>query len=288
MATLLIFYFLFVIAGITGGIWIYKIFDKVAEAEKYRLYLCFLRYRQCLLQIANAKEFNGDLDRAAYLLGELKRRADELEAEYAKVKDDPIKTLSYDLQFPELVDSFIPQQQGGRRVNILAFRNVEDITFMVPIINITSRDCLRVDLRTSGWILGKLLKLLVLTQSEGISIGLISGNNILIEPDKHYVLIFDWLLSELHSDKLTIEKRRQEISQVAQAVITLIGGNPVTGIIPNDGDESIECYDDYTNYILRLARGNESNVQLAHEGLYKLMARFWHGYHPFTVKPLLP
>lgn len=267
--------------------YLYQIHAKVAEADKYRLYLCEQEGtgRQCLLQIANAIEHNGKLDRSAYLLGELKRHSDELEAEYADMKEDPKDMLNYDLGFPELMESFICQDQGGRRINILTFKNVEDASKTVPLSNITAKDRRRVDLRTSVWIMGKLLKLLVFIQSKKISVGLVTGNNILIEPDQHYVLIFDWSYAQIHMEDISFEMRRQEISQAAQVVITALGSDLASDVFPNDGDEA---FDRYIDHLLRLARGSESNAKRAHSQFYELVDLLWkREYYPFTTKPLI-
>lgn len=265
---------------------LYEIREQVADARQYRLYLCLQRQtgRRCLLQIAKTMENNGELDRAAFILKELKRRADELEAEYAGVKADSKDLLNYDLGFPELVDSFICRLQGGRRINILAFRNVEDVSDIVPLINITAKDRLRVELRTSVWIMGKLLKLLVFAHSENISVGLISGGNILIEPVQHYVLIFDWSAAQTHVNAILADIRCQEITQAAQAVITVLGGDLETDTFPNDGDEN---RDQYLSHLLRLARGSESNAERAHAKFYELIDSLWkREFHPFATKPL--
>ncbi|OGI26166.1 MAG: hypothetical protein A3J76_01820 [Candidatus Moranbacteria bacterium RBG_13_45_13] len=271
---------------IRNGEDVYFVGKQVADAGVYRLYLCIQgeTERQCLLQIASAVENNSGLDRAAYILGELKQRSEEIEEEYGRVKKDPKDLLNYHLGFPELVDSFICHQQGGRRMNILAFRHVEDASRMIPLTNITFKDRLRVDLRTSVWIMGKLLKLFVFTHGEGFSVGLATGNNILIEPDQHYVLFFDWSGAKIHSSVLPVEIRRQEISQAAQAVITVLGGKPETGAIPDDGDEAFGRYADFLH---RLARGSESNAERAHFQFYQLVDSLWkRGYYPFTTKPL--
>lgn len=271
---------------IKGGHNVYRVGKKVAETSEYRLYLCMQEEpeRQCLLQIAAATDHNGGLDRAAYILGELERRSGELETEYEQVKTKPEDMLNYGLGFPELVDSFICQEQGGRRINILAFRGVEDVSNMVPLSNVTVKDQLRVDLRTSAWIMGKLLKLLVFAHGEKISVGLMTGNNILIEPNQHYVLIFDWSAAQTHSETVPAETRSQEISQAAQAVITVLGGDLETGDFPDDGDEA---FSQYTDHLLRLARGGENQATRAHEKFYELIDSLWQRkYHPFTTKPL--
>lgn len=203
---------------------VYRLGKLVAEAPAYRLYLCKQEGtgRECLLQVAASAVDNGTLDRAAFVLKELERRADELEAEYAKVRTDPNVLLNYGLGFPELVESFIFEEQNGRRINILAFRCVDDVHRMVPLGNIVRKDELRVDLRTSAWIMGKALKLLAFAHGERISVGRIDDTNILIEPDQHYVLFFDWSHAELHPDVVPTVTRRTEIAQAAQAVIKVI------------------------------------------------------------------
>lgn len=265
----------------------YRIGEKVADADGYRTYLCVQKEtaRQCLLQISTTAEHNGRLGRAAYVLGELKRRSDELEEEYARVKTDQKILLNYDLGFPELLESFDCQEQGGRRINILAFRKVEDASKMVPVCNITAKDRLRVDLRTSVWIMGKLLKLLAFAHSEAISTNLLAGGNVLIEPDQHYVLIFDWSAAQLHQEMIPKEIRRQEISQAAKTIITVLGGDPETGTIPNGGEEA---FSRYTDYLLLLAQGNESDASKAHAKFYEIADSFWkREFYPFTTKPLI-
>lgn len=262
--------------------------DIVAKAKNgsYEIYMCAQDgTRQCLLKIATASEHNGVLQRAAYILKELERRADELEAEYSLVKTDPNVLLNYQLGFPELVDSFIAKEQGGLQVNVLVFRCVEDIGRMVPLTNITKKDGRRVDLKTSAWIMGRSLKLLEFTFSGGFSVDS-SGSNILIEPDEHYVLIFDWTMSEIYQGGVPIETRLLQIAQAARAVITVLGGDWKTGFFPNDGDEP-EAFGPYTNYLLRLARGNESNAERAYKEFYELVDKLWERkYHPFTTKLL--
>jgi hypothetical protein len=273
---------------LTNGPNVYEVGEQVAAAQDYNLYLCTVgegeEVRQCLLQVAKTAEQNGSLDRAAFILRELARRAEELEVEFAKTQTDPDSRLNLHLGFPELVDSFVCHEQGGRRINILAFRNVAEVGRMVPLINITEKDGLRVDLRTSAWILGKLLKLLVFTHGEGFAIGQLAGNNILIESEQHYVLLFDWSGTHTYTEAIPAEVRSQEISAVAKAVIAALGGDPETGDIPNgDGVE----FDRYTAFVARLARGDERSAERAHKDHYEILDGLWpREYYPFTAHPL--
>ena len=264
----------------------YRTIKKVAESIDYQLYLSTQvgTERQCLLQIASAVTHNGELQRVAFLLKELENQANQLEKEYEDVKTDPNVLLNYGLGFPELIEDFICPEQGGRQINILAFKNVDEINRMVPLSNITNRDQKRIDLRSSAWIMGKLLKMLAFTHNQGILVGLLTGNNVLIEPKEHYVVIFDWFFSEISSEMIPREAKREEISAAAKTVITALGGDLETGTFPDDSDEDSLLY---TNYLLGLARGKESDAQKAHDEFYKLVDSLWEReYYPFETKPL--
>jgi len=272
---------------IANGPLLYEVVELVREIEEFRLCLCIQKNtgRECLLQIATEAKYNGDLQRNVFILKELKRLSDELEMEYAKVKKDPKKLLNYHLGFPEVVDSFIFSGQDNRQVNILAFRNVERVNNLEPLIKLTEKDGLRVDLRTSAWILGKLLKLLVLTQSEKISVEpMLESANILIEPDQHYALIFDWSKAIIYDDAIDAEIRRIEISKAVRAVITALGGNLERNYFPDDGEKAFKPY---TEYLLRLESGIIGKAKKAHEDFYQLVDSLWkREFYPFTTKPL--
>lgn len=261
----------------------YRVIKEVTEPGHYRLYLCEQEEtgRQCLLQIATTVEYNGELQRSAYILEKLTLHAEKLEEEYKNVKTDPNALLNYQLGFPELVDSFIYQEQGGRQINILAFRNVENVKDMVPLINITVKNNSRIDLRTSAWIMGKALKMLDFVHAQGISVNLMTDKNILTNT-QHYVVIFDWSKAQIYEQTVPRDIQCREISQAAQAVIVALGGNVKTEIFPeNDSKE-------YIDYLLKLARGNMSGgAKKAHEDFYEIVDRTWEReFYPFTVEPL--
>lgn len=265
---------------------VYNLSDAVGRSQVYNMYLCATETgRQCLLLIASLIEQNGALDRIAYILRELKARADEVEKEYEVVKKGEKHFLNYDLEFPEVVDSFVCHEQGDRRIVILAFRNVEEPRSMVPLSNITAKDRRRVDLKTSAWILGKLLKLLVFAHSEEFAVGQMTGSNILIEPEKHYVVVFDWALTQICPGGIPIDQRRQNIAHAARSIVLALGGDPTKGIPDDPG-----CKDGFVRYadhILRLARGSESNAQRAHAAFYDLVEQIWgRKFHKFTTFPL--
>lgn len=263
----------------------YQVGDLAADAGDYRVYLCKQETtgRQCLLQIADQPAGNAALDRAAYFLRELESQAAEVEKEYEKVRTDPRSLLNYGLGFPELLDSFVSSEQGGRRINILAFRNIDDLKTVVPISKIIEVDRLRVDLRTSVWIMGKCLKLLAFAHSLGITVGKLDTGNILIEPDKHYVIIFDWSSASSHliQEVLTTESVG-DIALAARSVLSLLGGDLETGAVP----DSEEGFRRYCNYLFSLSRGSQHDATEAHRRFYEIADSLWERkYYHFTAMP---
>jgi hypothetical protein len=271
----------------------YELGKLVRENSRYRLYLCVQvgTDRECLLQIAAEREHSGMMDRAAYFLRELKLQADKLEAEYEGVKTDPKMLLNYDLGFPELVESFFftqvkqeTQTSVPRRVNILAFRNIDLVEGMVPASSIIVTDKKRVDLRTSAWIMGKSLKLLTFVHDMGISIGNITTKNFLVAPADHhrYVVFFDWLDAQMHPEnRVPAEDSCADIAKTAQVVVELLGGDYAKRIIPDDGEE---VFSQYAPHLLRLANFGQHRAAVAHAELYKLIRGLWKTeLYPFTT-----
>jgi len=273
----------------------YTVVKRVAEASAFRLYLCTQEGtgRECLLKIVPDAARNGDLDRETFILGELIRRADELEARYARERPDAKVPLNYGLFFPELIESFLFAEQGGRRVSVFAFREVPEVRRMVPIGNVIRKDRLCIDLRTSAWIMGKALKLLAFTHAEGISVGRADTTNLLIEPDRHYVLIFDWSAATLHEEIVPAETRRNEIVQAARSVIALLVDDDHIAVAERDGYDVVDFgltnepeERPYVDYLVTLAQGGERDAGLAHERFYALVDGLWpREFYPFTTFP---
>jgi len=250
----------------------------------YKLYVCRPEGsdRQCLLQIAVELIHSGALERTALFLKLLSDKADELEELYASTKKNPEDMLNYGLGFPELVESFICPEQGGRRVNILAFRNVEEVGRMVPISNIIRKDRQRVDLRTSAWIMGKALKLLAFFHNHGFAVEMVNATNILIEPDQHYVLFFDWSKAVNHEVGVNVETAGKEVSRTARAIVALLGGDWKKGEIPVETEEQ-ESGAEYVQFLLELARGEHTSADRAHERFYESVDELWaREFYPFT------
>jgi hypothetical protein len=265
----------------------YHVGSKVAETNAYRIYLCedAETGQQFMLQIATEVEHSGGLDRAAYILRKLRVTAEEFETIHAE--QGGARLLSYERLFPVLVDSFVPDDQGRRRVNILAFSEVDDITQMVPLSNLTTKDHLRVDLRSSAWILGRLLKLLAFAHGEGITVHTLSGGNVLLEPSRHFAVVFDWSSAQTHPlEKAPRESRKDDVENAAKTVFVALGGNPLTGDYPylNEADDNDRRY---IKLITSMVQRREGNAERAHQQLYSLLDEIYgRTFHPFTTLPL--
>jgi hypothetical protein len=264
----------------------YLVGKLIGETDQFRIYQCELPEGGVgILKIAVSPAQNGLLDREAFILQALREEAEKSEEEYRK--QNPDKVLNYAIQFPNLVDSFISPEQGNRRINIMNFVNVsDDIGKLVPIEQVVTRDRVRVDPRTSAWIMGKILKLLSFAHGQGISVGRITAENILLEREEHYVAFFDWSEAMVHMENdVPVEVAGQEISQAAKVVISLLGGNPYTGELP--ADEQLED-DRYAQHLFALAQGKEKDSFRAHGAFYDLIrnALGWSGKHKFTTYSL--
>lgn len=270
---------------VTGKNGEYEIGDMVARNPRYRLYNCIDGDgRELLFQVAADTSYNGELSKNAWVLSRLAQRSDEIEAEYAALQagKEWVVPLNYNLAFPQVHDSFIAQ---AKQVNILGFRNVASVKSIIPLVKIW-KDSLRVDLRTSAWMAGKLLKLLVFTHDHRFQVGdgKISGNNVLIEPDEHYILIFDWSGAIIHDEQVPAKIRRGEIKAAAQVIIKALGDD-LECARENDADVP------YTNYLRSLAVSGESDASKAHETFYRIVDELcenpdsvWEkGFYKFTT-----
>ncbi|MFC1623038.1 hypothetical protein ACFL2R_01345 [Patescibacteria group bacterium] len=297
---------------IVSGLSKYQVIEKVADAEVYQLFLCKQEElsRQLLLQVASEKRFNSKISQVAFILQQLKEAANEAEADYAKTKTDPDDILNYDLGFPDLIDSFVCEEESGRHINIFGYKHTDDFYYWIPLIKIAKKNQRRIDLRTSAWIVGKFLKLLAFIHDNGFSVNLMTRKNLLVQPDQHWISIFDWMKAEISFSGVSDRQKRADISQMAKSVILTLGGSPAKGFIPYDedvefdeyckpfsrlGDDSSdiisvykkEAFEKYRGFLLRLARGAESDAGKAHTEFYELIDSLWvRKFYPITTKPL--
>lgn len=208
---------------ITGKKSPYTVIALLAHTASHRIYICKdaagnLR----LLQIAATREANGGLGRGAYVLMQLTTESQRLDGLYSAKHDG--KHLHYDRLFPELVESFVCAEQDNRRVNILAFTDVADVAGLVPLSSLRTRDQVRIDLKTSAWILGRLLKLLTFVHAQGVAVRTIRSDNILLDTGKHFAIVLDWSSARVYQQAIEREGSVADIASAASAVMASIGG----------------------------------------------------------------
>lgn len=262
----------------------YVVDKLVADARDYTYYICRSADtgKDYLLQVAKTTAENGPLDRAALVLGMLKRTSDSFEAEYAK-QNPKGRRLDYDRLFPGVAASFLlPPAQDERRVNVLSFKEIESVTDLVPLVNLTKKDKARADIGASAWMLGRLLKLLSFAHGEGIAVRKLSGGNILFEPSRHYVVVLDWT-GALCTEKVSREDARNDLAAAARSVFVAMGGDTQTGSYPYDTDGKQE----YVTFVWRLCQGRESNTKRAHTEFYQMVDRLLgREFRTFVPLPL--
>jgi hypothetical protein len=261
---------------------IYAIGHELGKSERFKFYQCAHGdNKACILKIARKKTFNGLLDKEAYILQILDKEAFELEEEYG-MKNATDKKLGYDFFFPKLLESFVVEEQGGSRINVLSLARVaNDLSELTPLSHLTSQEMVRVDPETSAWILGKTLKALCFAHSQDILIQNLTGDNIFINREQQNVTIFDWTEATPITWAIPENLAAEEISKVAKTVVMALGGNPVTGELLADNQLTDNSYE---VFIRSLINADERNVFKAHEKFYELILALWpRKSHKFTT-----
>lgn len=237
-----------------------------------------------LLKVALSPEHNALLEREAFLLRALADSAAELEIKYAK--QNPGKTpLNNHFYFPKVQDALMVHDEGERKALILDFSAItEKIEDLVPLKFIIEREKSRVDPRTSAWMLGKLLKMLVFTQDNKVELNGLSEGNIALHRAGHYVSLMNWSGAAFSKNVVTgTPGAGEEIAAVTRAVQYVLGADS-NGKLPTHDDLVGTQYEDFLNH---LAGGDVVDAFEAHTAFYKLIRKLWpRGYHPFTVIPL--
>lgn len=260
----------------------YGLGDSVAKTAGYNLYRCFLSNgTEGVLKIAATLEQNAALDREAYLLRHLMARSLEVDAGL-----EENKKYRHHYGFPEVVESFVSESQGNRRVNILKFAEmVTGIGDLTPLSSIIRKERQRIDRRTSGWILGKNLRTLSFAHRHGVANNGVSIGTVLINKPEHLTVLFAWDAATQPQDgKERTAAFARDISQLALAVIDALEGDLKTGKLPPEGTENDIRYQDF---LVELASGRVADALEAHTRYYQLNREIYpvRGFHPYTAYP---
>ena len=264
------------IVGIIGS---YEVGKKIATDALSSWYLCRdAADTELLLRITTDVEHNGAMEREAFVLRFLMAQSDAYKQKYES--DPEFEDMQpFDWLFSNLVETFACDEQGGRQINVFKIKDLKDIGALVPIASIRKKK-LTVDLKTSVWMVGKLLKLLGFVHENGVIAGEIKPGKVLIDRDSHRVILIDWTNAVLCDGKMSREKTRNNISEAAQAVLKgALSCDDVTNCTTSD-----EAEQEYTDIVKSIAIGGFSDAGKAHVKLYDIVKKLWGiSYHPFTT-----
>lgn len=242
----------------------YEVCSKIAEAPTYRLYVAKEDSKDLLLRVPLDLDGNGNLEREAFLLDYLSKMSAEYEMEYADTNPGTAKKLLYNWLFPAIVDSFVSEDQGGRRVNILALSGAE-VAHVAPLVKLKARE--KIDVKTSAWILGRLLKLQGFANEVGVDYDF-SSDEVLLDPKNHKVIYLGWAAARMDDDV----DPRPNIRAAAQSILDWTAAN-------GTADE-----DQYLELVRDLAKSGRRTALEAHQDFYALIRSLWGSqYHPYTT-----
>lgn len=263
----------------------YEIGALIGRTADYSVYLATGSDddREYLLKIATDAGRNGLLDREAFLLRDLHTEIARRDEAYQRDRGAE-KRLGYHRCVPLLADSFVVPEQGNRRVNLTSVYGTEPLSELVPLEQWRTRERVRLDPKTSAWIMGRLLKILTLTHPFGVAVGKIDGGNILVNPAEHHVTFFDWTRAHRHTEPLPAKVARDELAAIATHTMLALGGNPGTGELP--GSEQLPD-SRFADFLQQLIDGKRTNPIATGAEFYELVDDLWErGFHPFTTHPL--
>ena len=258
--------------------------SRLAQTSTYTVYLVTDEADGAwyMLKVSPDIPGNGRLDREALVLKDI-----QTEVERLRATEKPGITgggLRYEKCFPRLRESFLFKEQGNRRITIIEIPDTDSVRSLVPLEQWRTRERVRLDPKSSAWLLGRLLKVFTLTQPIGISVGKIDGGNILVNPKKHRAIFFDWTEAHQYEQYVPPETVGEEIAKAATQVFLALGGNLGKGTLP----ASDQLTDDrYAQLLLRFMSGVERDPDKAAQNFYKLIREMWEPeFHTFTTIPL--
>lgn len=246
--------------------------QKAARSKHYDVYVCSINGRPNagLLQISTSADSNTKLSTAATTLQLLKMESEKWDKDH-----------HFDWLYPEIVASFPYEEIGAsdRQVNILAIRQIEDVTELHAIVQIINSGR-RVDTRTAIWIFGRMLKLLMFIHPRGYSVGTTSSK-MLIHPGTeeilHQAVLFDWTNVKVHGCDAPAPFRQEDIRTSAKTILELLGANSCTGEYPYEDEHG------FAKYVFGLTKNDGDTVSIYGAYYRYIYDIFGQGFHPFTT-----
>ena len=235
-----------------------------------------------MLKVSTDIAGNGLLDREALVLKDIETEVNRILATEKPGTADG--GLHYEKCFPRLRESFLFTEQGNRRINVIEIPATDSVKDLIPIEQWRTREQVRIDPKSSAWIMGRLLKVFTLTQPIGISVGKIDGGNILVNAKKHRAIFFDWTEAYQYEQYVPPEKVGEEIAHAATQVFLALGGSIAKGTLPH----SAQLADTrYAELLVQFMSGAERDPDKAAVRFYTLVREIWNNeFHPFATIPI--
>jgi hypothetical protein len=265
---------------------VYTAGGRIGGTKAFTMYECFPSNEErkcCILKIAADSKHNSSLDKEAYILKAMLDEAARLEEAFLEANPGTEMRMNYHFSFPNIIETFISSEQKSRRILVLSLDNIgNSLSDLVPLSHLEIKEHVRIDQRTSAWIMGKLLKTFVLTHGIGITNEMVCRDNILVNRNEHFVALFNWSNAKMQK-QVEKQKGAHEIAQLAQAIILALGGNLETGAFYGDGQFDPK----YVKLLREFALGKRGDAHSAHGDFYILIDELWpREFHPFTTYPL--
>lgn len=263
----------------------------VGVTSKYRIHLIQLEktHQYALLKVAKAKEHNYLLATEFKILRLLQLAADDIERQSDA-------SFNYHHFVPEAIDHFEADSSSHRMATIVKYAEVvEEPNEFAPLSLLVSLEQ-RVDIKTAVWIMGKLLKTIDLAAHTGVSTNALTPSNILIQPDKHWLVVFDWTTAKITRDEPAM------IRSLAQSIVRLVGGTTkvdgrdTTVLLPSQEMVAVtnRQHREFERFLSQLFQPESSALEF-HNMLYRLADTTWpkhqekeiwvRDFHPFVIYP---
>lgn len=242
--------------------------EPLVETEDYRLYVAKLPSGQFgLMKISINNNLSEVLENEISLLEKAQSVSDEIDQKYDSLTTDQ---PYYGASFPKIVERI---DAGGRAGMFLGYNQcIQSYKQLVPLSAITAN--VRVDLKTTQWVLGKLLKVISFFHGWRMHCGvkLINTSNVLVETNLHGVFVLDF-------SRATTEPTDQDyVNDIVGAgkIAWQISGGTDKNDPPHDPEiMSKENYVEYVKFIRRLMEGRSSAAYEEFMAIYDLSDKIW-------------
>lgn len=244
-----------------------EIENRIGEAPGFRIYLGATSEKQpVILKVAKTFEDGDLLAKEAGRFNVMRSFGEQVaELEAAQGKSNS----HYDWLFASLLSSFMEPTQGDRRINVFAMPDITP-SKLVPLTKLYAK--VKIDARTSVWILGRFLKFYgffeLLAADEGTPAArypLFSPDDYFIGPERHRLIYYNF------SGDVTDAVATDFVKAVARFVLDWV-------VIQDDPSEQA-----YLELLRDFSEAGRDSFGEAHGDLYGLVERLWGiRYHPFT------